>query len=84
MYSPDGKCNHELPELPTDIYGGAIFFIHRNLYFCGGRGSKPNENLCYSLNQKKSKWILENEYTLNQPRHMAASSVSKDGVIFYR
>ena len=82
VYSPDGKCNFELPPLPKPNYGGNIFMLNEKLYVCGG--NLGNSQNCHYLDERKNEWIYNQQYSFHEPRHMASYSVSEDGIIFVR
>ena len=82
VYSPDGKCNIDLPMLPNPVYSGVIFQMKNTLFACGG--NQDSGKKCYYLDKIQRKWVIDDTLTLGQPRYMAGFAVSSDGLIFFR
>ena len=82
VYSPDGRCNIELPMLPNPVYSGGIFQMNNTLVACGG--SQRNGKKCYYFDRFQRKWVTDGVLTLSQPRYMSGFTVSNDGIVFVR
>ena len=80
VYSPDGSCNAKLPSLPLPIYGVGLFFMNESLHACGG-----DVNVCFELvNLPKPHWKHKTNLMLMEPRLMGATTVSNDGIVYFR
>ena len=82
VYSPDGRCNIDLPMLPNPVYSGVIFQMNNTLVACGG--SQSNGKKCYYFDRSQRKWVIDDNLALNQPRYLSGFTVSNDGMIFVR
>ena len=82
VYSPDGRCNIDLPMLPNPVYSGGIFQMNNTLVACGGSQSKGK--ICYYFDKFQRKWMVDDVLKLSQPRYMSAVTVSNDGIIVVR
>jgi len=84
LWSPDGQCNLELPDLPDGPrYGLGVFTYDGKVYACGGAHSRDKGSACYILSPGATSWVASDEMKFNFPRQMSTMSKSQtSGVIF--
>ena len=69
-----------LPPLPEPIYGLGVFFMNDTLFACGG-----HLDTCFSMNsQPRLHWEQSKKLSMHTSRLLGATSISREGYVFFR
>ena len=74
IYSSDGSCNKQLPDLPDDRYQHTVDYVDGQLLLCGGDRTSHTRTSCLQMNESTFSWSYHS--TLNHGRNTHSSVIT--------